>query len=303
MEILTSLMSGLLALGAIAYVGGAVMGLVIFAAGWAFQGFTYLHIGKKAGLEKDWMPFVPFAKTIYKLKIVEEQWWKMFLLEGYAIYGTILFVLILAISAFQWFTFAIIVVAVYLLGCFAYNVYWRYKFYVAFDIKPHIALSVFVPALNFYRDILDILIAFTNNYDFGGVSGAHTITSSAQNFVNVQNNAPAGGGAPAQPKPGTITGLSGMYAGQNLPLAANEPLLIGRDGTCHLIIDRNADKLSRKHCSVVYNAQTGSYMVTDYSSNGTYVDGGNRLVANMATQLQKGTVIALGNRENTFRLN
>ncbi len=301
MEMLTGILSGLAALGTLLTVFSVVSGLVVFIAGWAFQGFTTLYQGRKAGLEKDWMPFVPFAKTIYKLKIVDEQWWKMFLFEGYVIYAAILFVLILAISAFQWFAFAVIVVAIYLLGCLAYNVYYRYKFYVAFDIMPHMAITVFIPGMNFFRDMLDILIAFTNNYDYGGVSKAQTIKGSAQNFANV----PQGGAqaAPQAAKPGTISGLSGMYAGQDIPLAANEPLLIGRDGTCNLIIDKNAEKLSRKHCSIVYNAQSGVYMVTDYSSNGTYIDGGNRLVANMATQIQRGTIIALGNRENRFKLN
>ncbi len=301
MEMLTGILSGLAALGTLLSVFSVVSGLVVFAAGWAFQGFTSLYTGRKAGLEKDWMPFVPFAKTIYKLKIVNEQWWKMFLFEGYVIYAAILFVLILAISAFQWFAFAVIVVAIYLLGCLAYNVYYRYKFYVAFDIMPHVAITVFIPGMNFFRDMLDILIAFTKNYDYGGVEKAQTIKSSAQNFANVPQGGPHA--APQMAKPGTISGLSGMYAGQDIPLATNEPLLIGRDGTCNLIIDRNAEKLSRKHCSIVYNSQSGVYMVTDYSSNGTYIDGGNRLVANMATQIQRGTIIALGNRENRFKLN
>jgi pSer/pThr/pTyr-binding forkhead associated (FHA) protein len=44
-------------------------------------------------------------------------------------------------------------------------------------------------------------------------------------------------------------------------------------------------------------------MVTDYSTNGTFIDGGSRLVANVPTPIQRGTVIALGSRENRFRLN
>ncbi len=305
MELLGSLAAGFAALGSIAIIFGWVSSFFIGIALWIFDGFTLMYQGRKAGLDKDWMVFVPFAKTIYKLKITGEQWWKMFIFQDYPLYAVILFVLILAISAFKWMTLAVIVVSVYLLAVLAYNVYWRYKFFIAFDVKPHLALCVLIPVLYIYLEIMDILIAFTNNYDFGGTAKAQTVKGAAQNFVNVPQSPQMAGGAPQpmQVKPGTISGLSGMYAGQSIPLAPNEPLLIGRDGTCHLIIDKNAEKLSRKHCSIMYNAQTNSYMVTDYSSNGTYIDGGNRLVANMATQMQCGTVIALGNRENTFRLN
>lgn len=95
-----------------------------------------------------------------------------------------------------------------------------------------------------------------------------------------------------------------MYAGQTLPLAASDEMVIGRDNAfCNLIVDQNADKVSRKHCGIVFDPSRGVYMVTDYSTNGTFLDGGNRLVANMPTTLQKGSVIALGNRENRFKLN
>ncbi len=268
---------------------------VMFAAWWVFQGFTWLYIGRKAGLDKDWMPFVPFAKTIYRLKIVNEEWWKMFLFEGYVIYGFLLFIIIQAISGFQWLTFGVILVLIYSLACIAYNMYWRYKFYLAFDIRPHMALTILVPFVAVYRWTLDCLVAFTSNYVFGGPSKLQPVSVEAGNAANV----------PQSPgvQPGTMTGLSGMYAGQQIPLAINEELLIGRDGTCNLIIDKQAEKLSRKHCSILYDRARNVYMVTDFSSNGTYIDGGNRLVANMATQLQRGTVIALGNRENRFRLN
>ncbi len=282
-----------------------VLILMFIIAYWVLTGFKWLYIGRKAGLDKDWMPFVPITKALYRLKIVDEPWWMVFFLEGWWLYGSALYLIVMAISSNNWGTFALILLLIYYACCIAYNVYWRYKYYIAFNIKPHMAISILVPLTGGCRRVIDYVVAFSNNYyHYGSTAAAASIPQGAQNFVNVPKGAPGGQMAPGQPAaPGTMSGLSGMYAGQDIPLAPNEDLLIGRDSTCNLIIDRNADKLSRKHCSITYNSAIGAYMVTDFSSNGTYIDGGNRLVANMATQMQRGTVIALGNRENRFRLN
>ncbi len=272
-----------------------VLGLIFVAAAWAMTGFVWLYIGRKSGLDRDWMPFVPIARTIYQLHVVDEQWWKMFLLGDNLLYSFILFQLIVAISSGAWLMFAIILVAIYNLAVIGYNIYWRYKFYVAFGIKEHMALLVLVPGLAFVATVVDFLIAFTDLFNYGGTAMATPISSGARNFVNVPKANEGAGG--------TITGLSGMYAGQTIPMAANEPLLIGRDGSCNLIVDRNAEKLSRRHCSVVFEAARGAYTVTDHSSNGTYVEGGSRLPSNIATQLPRGAVIELGSRENRFKLN
>lgn len=123
-------------------------------------------------------------------------------------------------------------------------------------------------------------------------------------WAGKQHSAAVPNSSAAQRASGSISGLSGMYAGQTLPLADGEEMVIGRDDTlCNLIVDQNAEKVSRKHCGVIYNASNASYLVTDYSSNGTFIDGGNRLVANLSTTLAHSTVIALGSRENRFKLN
>ncbi len=277
--------------------------IIIIGAMWAITGFKWLYMGRKAGLDRDWMPFVPFAKAIYRLKIVDEAWWKMFFLEGWWFYGSILRWIIMAISANNWGTFANIIFGIYVLACIAYNMYWRYKQYLAFGIEPHMAIGILIPFSGGRRRSMDYQIAFTNNFSYNGKG--HSMSQAARNLVNVPKAGKQGGGHnAANSSEPSISGLSGMYAGQDIPLAANEELLIGRDNNlCNLILDQNADKISRKHCSITFDPLRNAYMVTDYSSNGTYIDGGNRFVANMGTQVQRGTIIALGNRENRFRLN
>ncbi len=281
--------------------------VVILGAYWTLTGFKWLYIGRKAGLEKDWMPFVPFAKAIYRLRIVDESWWKIFFLEGWWLYCSVLYKIIEAISDGRWQTFGTILASLYAMCCIAYNVYWRYKYYNAFGIKPHMAIGILIPLTGGRRRGLDYQVAFTDNYEYTGAGTGRTVASTARSVVSVPKN---GQGMPVAGQPsqgqrgGSITGLSGMYAGQELPLAAGDEMIIGRDNAlCNLIVDQNADKLSRKHCGIVFDQARGVYMVTDYSTNGTFIDGGNRLVANMPAQLQRGTILALGNRENRFKLN
>lgn len=280
--VMTSIMSGISTM--------IIAVLAIFICCWVLSGYKWLMIGKKAGLENEWMPFVPFAKTIFRLKIVREEWWKMFIFEGWIWYFLLLKWIILAVSANQWITFSVIVGNIYLLACVGYNVYWRYKYYKAFDIKPYLTIGIINPIEMLLRCSLDYQVAFTNNFDYEKKGKVGSASGSKK---------PAGSAS----KAGAIEGLSGMYAGQQIPLAAGDELLIGRDNAmCNLIIDQHAEKLSRKHCGITYDAARGVYIVTDYSSNGTYIDGGNKLAANVPTRMQRGTVLALGNRENRFRL-
>lgn len=96
-----------------------------------------------------------------------------------------------------------------------------------------------------------------------------------------------------------IMGLSGEYEGAFLEIG--QGILIGRSpSACQLVI--NSDRISRKHCKVEYNSTTGKYIVTDFSSNGTYLIGGKRLDENVPVELERGAIIQLGKKGDTFRL-
>lgn len=101
---------------------------------------------------------------------------------------------------------------------------------------------------------------------------------------------------------GAIEGISGDYAGTIINLKPGEKLLIGRDAaSCNIVLSAERKDISRKHCSVKYDPYTDSFKVIDMSSNGTYVNG-QQLVKDQEMQFPVGTVIALGNGENQFRL-
>lgn len=98
---------------------------------------------------------------------------------------------------------------------------------------------------------------------------------------------------------GKIFGLTGAYAGAEVKLDASG-IVFGRDSLeAQIVID--SPKVSRRHCKVTYDSVKKQYIVTDYSSNGTFV-GNRRLTKGVAELLPAGTVIALGDDKNTFRL-
>ena len=100
-------------------------------------------------------------------------------------------------------------------------------------------------------------------------------------------------------KNGGIIGVSGAYAGAELPLEAGG-IILGRDASnAELIIE--SPKVSRRHCKITYDAQKGEYTVTDYSTNGTFA-GKRRLTKGVAEILPAGTVLNLGDSRNSFRL-
>ncbi len=99
-----------------------------------------------------------------------------------------------------------------------------------------------------------------------------------------------------------LVGVAGMYTGSTIPLTADQPVVLGRDGkVSQVVFSQGAEKISRRHCEIVYLSQSGKYRVTDFSSNGTYVNR-NRLPANQPVLLPRGTDLVLGNERNVVRL-
>lgn len=281
------------------FIGFVTVALVItfLVATYIFNCLQHMNAGRKTGRTEDWMAFVPFARSVYRLRMMDQQWWKMFFLGETAFYSLALFWLLSMIND----VFASVVVTLFLLCCLAYNVYYRRIYFQSFGLSKTLALLPLTLIGVGVIEILDILIAFTQNYTFHGVDAPAYIPG-----VSKEQSAGRIGGAPPArgAQAGSITGLTGMYAGQDIPIAPGEETIIGRDSAVsNIIVTQNADKVSRRHCGILFDAAQNMYTVTDYSSNGTFIDGGSRLVANMPTTLSRGTVIALGNRENRFKLN
>lgn len=101
-------------------------------------------------------------------------------------------------------------------------------------------------------------------------------------------------------KDGTITGVSGSYAGAVIPVKSGDSIVIGRDpASCGIVI--KDEKASRKHCTISFNGENGMYSVTDTSSNGVFGKDG-RLPANTAVPMSAGSEIRIGKDGDVFRL-
>lgn len=98
---------------------------------------------------------------------------------------------------------------------------------------------------------------------------------------------------------GKLIGVTGAYAGAEIVLET-DGIILGRDATeAQLIID--SPKISRRHCRIIYDRQKNQYYVTDYSTNGTFVNN-RRLAKGVVEVLPAGTVVSLGDTKNSFRL-
>lgn len=68
----------------------------------------------------------------------------------------------------------------------------------------------------------------------------------------------------------TLQGISGHYSGQLLTLQA--PLVFGRDPAVSQVIFPVEDiRISRRHAIITYEAASGSFLLQDVSSNGTFL--------------------------------
>ena len=102
---------------------------------------------------------------------------------------------------------------------------------------------------------------------------------------------------------GSIMGLSGEYAEAIFRLDNDEVVTIGRDPkTSHIVMSGNCDRVSRTHCSICANSITSAYIVRDQSRNGTFING-MRIASGVDVEVPRGSILAVGDMQNTFRLN
>lgn len=106
---------------------------------------------------------------------------------------------------------------------------------------------------------------------------------------------------PGNPR-GVMVGLTGLYAGAEIPFANGEYIKLGRLATNDLVFE-GQPKVSRNHCRIKWDAGRKKYVFCDYSSNGSFVNGSEDcLPQNLEMEMEPGTVVLIGDNTNTFRL-
>jgi uncharacterized membrane protein YhaH (DUF805 family) len=138
-------------------------------------------------------------------------------------------------------------------------------------------------------------------YAYGGASPV--VANDQTAVLGSPYAAGAGYNAVAGTGTASIVGVKGMYVGYSFPVPLGEEVVIGRDAAlAHIVIDQNAEKVSRKHISVRYEPAVQMYQVYDFSTNGTFKEDGVRLLTNTINSLPRNTVLSLGSAQNSIRL-
>lgn len=91
---------------------------------------------------------------------------------------------------------------------------------------------------------------------------------------------------------------SGEFAGCKFPIHMNESVSIGRDLSSNIKFNANTPRISRTHCTVIYDGTI--WLIDNGSSCGTYLDNGTKLSPNARVALQKGSGFWLGSRDVSF---
>lgn len=90
----------------------------------------------------------------------------------------------------------------------------------------------------------------------------------------------------------------GDMQGMSVPLA-EEHIVIGRDASLAHIVLKNKT-ISRKHCEFFLDGSKAC--ITDYSKVGTFLNGTTKIDAGKKYVLQKGDMIALGDKSQVFKI-
>ncbi len=108
------------------------------------------------------------------------------------------------------------------------------------------------------------------------------------------------------PSEGSVMWLGGEYTGYTFPIKPDTEVIIGKDpNQSNIVIGKEHATVSRKHVGIRYDSSNGMYILTDYSTNGTYINDGaytGRLERGAATYIGSGVIASIGNGENSFKL-
>ncbi len=105
----------------------------------------------------------------------------------------------------------------------------------------------------------------------------------------------------AQPK---VVGVVGNYAGQAF-LIGPQGMIMGREqNACDFVFAGDVHGISRVHCKIQFNQQTGMFVIYDLgSSYGTFLANGVRVLQGQPMAIQPGGQFYLGDRGCTFMVN
>jgi len=106
---------------------------------------------------------------------------------------------------------------------------------------------------------------------------------------------------PSKPR-ATLKGVSGHFSGQEVDFSSGV-VTIGRDPRlCQVVFPQSDTEVSRKHCTVRYDEATQTFILEDFSSNGTFLSSNQRLESGKSYTLRPGDRFYVSDPKNVFEL-
>ena len=277
--------------------------VVFYLLPYCIEGYAIMCTGHKAKIDGDFMAFIPIARQLYQMKIVDCPWWYIFFFGNWTFVamGSLSLILYLIWMLTEMPAIIVVLSVIYFITNHVFTFFYYQKFYRSFGFNPNMAwLNILpvvgmVPVIGLVPTVFTYLIAFSNailHKDY--VSPLEVDTPPYSNK-----------GKSASSNSGVVVGIAGKYAGASFDMLDGAELVFGRDPqSANIIFDQTASDISRRHCSVKFDGKANQYMVTDYSSTGTFLEGSIQIEKGQPKTLAKGTVIYLGgSKQNGFRLN
>jgi hypothetical protein len=138
-------------------------------------------------------------------------------------------------------------------------------------------------------------------------AGGLIISAAMKTAVSAPWQGPAPGQAPSGYTPGYapprrfgLFVVEGEYKDATIDIP-DEGVVIGRDSSMSNLI-LYAKDISRRHCFIAYNQNRTGLVITDYSTNGTFIDKVNRLNKGDMYCLMPGQRVYLGNKHQVFEV-
>ncbi len=304
-ELVRALM-GAVGVGVVAAMIFSIVGLFFTVMAYIFSGYTRMLAGRKAGYRNDWMAFVPFAWDAYKLKYTSSPLGDLFFFGSVgAAFIIAIDLLLVGLSAAISPVFAVIAVLVTLAWVvMRYIVTYKFnvRYYGGFGFDTKLAIITFIPGATVIMYILDVIIAFKKDVEWSGEKFSGGYAEQPQPYqptpvvtVPIMQQ--------QLPTEGIIRGILGEHEGEEIRVKAGDEIVLGCDASCcQIVFGESSANISMKHCSICFNAADNKYIVTDYSKEGTFTGDERRLQPNTPALLFPGTVIFLGDKQNSFRL-
>ena len=278
-----------------------LMWIVFYLLPYVIEGYAIMCTGHKAKIDGDFMAFIPVARQLYQMKIADCPWWYIFFFGDWTFVamGSLGLILYLIWMLTEMVSIIAVVTIVYFIANRVFTFFYYQKFYRSFGFNPNMAwLNILpvigmIPVAGLVPKVFTYLIAFSNAIEHKDYVSPLDVDTPPYKKKNVSAST------------GVVVGIAGKYAGANFDMVDGSELILGRDPqSANIIFDQTASDISRRHCSIKFDGKANQYIVTDYSSTGTYLEGSIQIEKGQPKTLAKGTVIYLGgSKQNGFRLN